>query len=323
MAAVGSFDSLNPVLFKGEAGVGLGLVFETLMSDSLQEPSTSYGLIAEWVSHPEDYSSVTFKLRDEARWHDGKPITVEDVIFSLEMTKKANPRWGFYYKNVVKAEKTGERDGHLLLRRQGQSRAAHDHGAADGPAQALLDGQGAEGRDPRPDEDDARAAGRLRPLSHQGGEAGPHHRLRARPGLLGGEAAGQCRPAQFRAAPFEYYRDATVALEAFKADRLDFRAENNSKDWATGYDFKAAEKGWVKRSKVFLKTSQRMQGFVFNIRRREAHRPRAYVTPSTWPTTSNGRTRPCSTASINGSAAISRTPSWRRAACRRGRSWRS
>ena len=92
MADIGSFDSLNPVLYKGETAGGLGLVFENLMSDSLDEPSTSYGLIAEWASYPPDYSSVTFKLRDQARWHDGTPITPDDVIYSLEVNKAANPR---------------------------------------------------------------------------------------------------------------------------------------------------------------------------------------------------------------------------------------
>ena len=68
MADIGSFDSLNPILYKGEAAAGLGLIYESLMQDSLEEPSTSYGLIAEWASYPPDFSSVTFKLRDEARW---------------------------------------------------------------------------------------------------------------------------------------------------------------------------------------------------------------------------------------------------------------
>jgi microcin C transport system substrate-binding protein len=110
IADIGSFDSLNPVLYRGEAAGGLGLVYETLMLDSLDEPSTSYGLIAEWASYPDDYSSVTFKLRDNARWHDGTPITVDDVIYSLDVNKEANPRMGLYYKNVVKAEATGERE---------------------------------------------------------------------------------------------------------------------------------------------------------------------------------------------------------------------
>jgi microcin C transport system substrate-binding protein len=103
MADIGSFDSLNPILYKGEPAAGLGLVYESLMQDSLEEASTSYGLIAEWASYPPDFSSVTFKLRDEADWNDGTPITPEDVVYSLEVNKAANPRMALYYKNVAKA----------------------------------------------------------------------------------------------------------------------------------------------------------------------------------------------------------------------------
>ena len=91
MADIGSFDSLNPILYKGEAAAGLGLIYETLMQDSLEEPSTSYGLIAEWASYTPDFSSVTFGLRPIARFHDGKPVTPEDIVFSLDALKKASP----------------------------------------------------------------------------------------------------------------------------------------------------------------------------------------------------------------------------------------
>lgn len=110
LPSIGGFDSLNPVLYRGEQAPGIGFVNESLMSDSIDEPSTAYGLIAEWASYPDDYSSVTFKLRDEARWHDGEPITPEDVIYSLKVNKEANPRMGLYYKNVTRAEKTGDNE---------------------------------------------------------------------------------------------------------------------------------------------------------------------------------------------------------------------
>ena len=103
---LGGFDSLNPNSLKGEPTAVT--VLETLMVSSLDEPSTHYGLIAESVSHPEDFSSATFKLRPEARFHDGKPITPEDVIWSLETLKANLPRQAAYYKNVIKAEASGE-----------------------------------------------------------------------------------------------------------------------------------------------------------------------------------------------------------------------
>jgi len=108
--AEGSFDSLNPFTVKGAPAGDLGLVFDPLMASSPDEASSEYCLICEWVSYPADYSSVTFGLRPEARFQDGSPITPEDVIFSFEEQKKAHPRTAFYYKNVVKAEKTGEHE---------------------------------------------------------------------------------------------------------------------------------------------------------------------------------------------------------------------
>ncbi len=106
--AIGTFDSLNRYAVKGNPAVGLTLIHATLMTSSLDEPSTDYGLVAAWVSHPADFSSATFGLRPEATFHDGRPITPEDVVFTLEAIKKANPRYALYYKNVVRAEKTGQ-----------------------------------------------------------------------------------------------------------------------------------------------------------------------------------------------------------------------
>src|SRR5262245_63756142 len=106
--AFGSFDSLNPFPVKGSVAAGVSLIYDQLMSSSPDEETTAYGLIAEWTTHADDYSSATFQLRQGARFHDGKPITPEDVVFSLEAIKKASPNFAFYYKNVTKADKTGE-----------------------------------------------------------------------------------------------------------------------------------------------------------------------------------------------------------------------
>jgi microcin C transport system substrate-binding protein len=108
--AEGSFDTLNAFSVKGDPAGGLGLIYDSLMANSPDEPSSEYCLICDWVSYPADYSSVTFGLNPKARFNDGSPITPEDVIFSLEAQKTANPRTAFYYKNVVKAEKTGDNE---------------------------------------------------------------------------------------------------------------------------------------------------------------------------------------------------------------------
>jgi microcin C transport system substrate-binding protein len=274
LSAVGSFDSLNPVFFKGEQAVGLGLIYETLMYDSLEEPSTSYGLIAEWVSHPDDYSSVTFKLRDNARWHDGKPITVDDVIFSFEMVKKANPRMAFYYKNVTRAERTAPDQVTFSFDSKNNRELPMIVGQL-----MVLPKHHWTGKDSDGETRDLLKTTLEPPLG-----SGPYRIKEAKPGrsitfervadYWGKDLAANKGQNNFGSINFEYYRDSTVALEAFKSDRLDYRTENSSKDWATAYDFKAVEQGWVQRRKYYLNRAQAMQAFVFNIRRDKFADPR-------------------------------------------------
>ena len=105
ISVVGSFDSLNPYTFKGEAiGVAGN---ETLLVSALDEPSTEYGLVAGAVWHPADWSMVVYRLRPEARFHDGTAMTPEDAIWSMMALKENHPAYSGYYKNVSKAEQTG------------------------------------------------------------------------------------------------------------------------------------------------------------------------------------------------------------------------
>jgi microcin C transport system substrate-binding protein len=110
--AVGTFDNFNLVVsgVKGTLANGVGLIYDTLMTGALDEVSAEYGLLAEAVSHPPDHSSVSYRLRAEAKWHDGKPVTPDDVIFSFEAFKKNHPQLSAYYRHVVKAEATGARE---------------------------------------------------------------------------------------------------------------------------------------------------------------------------------------------------------------------
>ncbi|NJO56195.1 MAG: hypothetical protein HC834_07385 [Rhodospirillales bacterium] len=108
LGASGTFDSFNPYIVKGNPGAGGSA--ESLTVASQDEPFTQYGLIAETITWPEDRSWVSYTLRPEARWHDGTPISVEDVIFSLDLLKsKGQPFYRFYYAAIDKVEKTGER----------------------------------------------------------------------------------------------------------------------------------------------------------------------------------------------------------------------
>jgi microcin C transport system substrate-binding protein len=267
MADIGSFDSLNPVLYKGEAAAGLGLVYESLMADNLNEPSTSYGLIAEWASYPPDYSSVTFKLRDEARWQDGTPITPEDVIYSLGVNKEANPRMGLYYKNVSRAEATGPNEVTFYFDTKGNRELPMIMGQLTILPKHYWTGKDASGnqRDPmKTTLEPPLGSGPYRIKDVKPGRSISYQRVADYWGKELPVNKGQWNYDEIR---YDYYRDETVAFESFKAGNIDYWQESSAKNWATAYDFPALRDGFVKRQEVSIKRTQQMQCFVFNLRR--------------------------------------------------------
>lgn len=263
LAGIGTFDNLNPITFKGNAAQGLGLVFEPLMTNSLDEASAEYGLIAEWVSYPEDYSSATFKLRDGARWHDGKPITPEDVVFSLKALKENNPFYNAYYANVTRVEKTGPRKVTFTFDTTGNRELP------------LIVGQmivlpkhywtGADKRNPAETTlTPPLGSGPYRVASVDAGRNVTYERVED---YWAKDLPARKGHYNFDEIQFDYFRDRTVAFQAFKAGKLDFYVENSAKNWARGYDFPALNRGDVIKRAVELDTPQPMQAFVFNIRR--------------------------------------------------------
>ncbi|HSD91643.1 MAG TPA: extracellular solute-binding protein [Methyloceanibacter sp.] len=271
---IGSFDSLNPVLYRGEAAGGLGLVYENLMYDSLEEPSTSYGLIAEWASYPPDYSSVTFKLRDEARWHDGQKITPEDVIYSLEVNKAANPRMGLYYKNVTRAEATGANEVTFYFDVKNNRELPMIMGQLTILPKHWWTGTDASGvrRDPmKTTLEPPLGSGPYRIKDVKPGRSVAYERVKDYWGKDLPVNKGQWNYDEIR---FENYRDQTVAFESFKAGNLDYWQESSAKNWATAYDFAAVRNGFIKRQEVTIKRTQPMQSFVLNLRRPQFQDPR-------------------------------------------------
>ncbi len=274
ISAQGTFDSLNPYPIKGNPAAGSTFIYDALMDGGLDEPSAEYGLIAESVSYPDDYSSVTFKLRPEARFQDGVPIKPEDVIFSLEELKKVSPTYAFYYKNIVGAEKTGEhevtmrfdvKDNRELPQIAGQLPVLPKHYWTGPEAKAA-------GRD--------LAKSTLEPPLG----SGPYRIKEVDPGrsvTLERVAdywakdlpvmKGRWNFDQLR---FEYFRDPTIAFEAFKAGKIDYYRDSSAKNWSTAYDFPAAKDGRVKKEKITLKRPAAMQAFAFNTRRDKFADPR-------------------------------------------------
>ncbi len=170
---------------KGSLAMGTDLFTETLMSSALDEVSTEYGLLAEAVSYPDDRSSVTYRLRANAHWHDGKPVTPEDVIFSFDTFKKNSPQLGAYYRHVTKAEKTGEREVTFTFDAPGNRELPQIVGQLPVLPKHWWEGTDKSGKQARRDADHAGAAARLGALPAQGLRARPHRSSTRRSPTIG------------------------------------------------------------------------------------------------------------------------------------------
>lgn len=272
--AEGSFDSLNPFTVKGAPAGDLGLAYDALMASSPDEASAEYCLICEWVSYPADYSSVTFGIRPEARFQDGSPITPEDVIFSFEQQKKAHPRTAFYYKNVVKAEKTGEHEVTFTFDVKGNRELPQIVGQLNIVPKKFWEGTGADG-EPRDltktTMEIPLGSGAYKIKEFDAGRSITYERVKDYWAKDLPVSKGQWN---FDELKLTYFLDRTPAFEEFKSGKIDFWSEISASRWATAYDFDAIKKGWVKKEAIPIKRVAPMQAFVFNLRRPQFHDPR-------------------------------------------------
>ena len=260
-SAVGSFDSFNPYIIKGEPAVGIGLLYESLTTQSQDEPFSEYGLLAETIEMPEDRSWVAFTLRPEARWHDGKPVTVEDVIWSLEtLREKGAPFYRYYYKNVKSVEPAGERRVKFTFDQTINRELPLIIGQL-----PILPKHSFAGREfDRTTLEPPLGSGPYRIKSFEAGRTVVYERV--------GDYWGADLPVNrgsynFDEIRYEYYRDANVAMEAFKAGAYDLRQENASKFWATAYTGPMFDAGWIVKEEIPHELGTGMQGFAFNLRR--------------------------------------------------------
>jgi microcin C transport system substrate-binding protein len=265
--ALGSFDSLNPFTFKGSAAGIVGQTFDTLMDASLDEAGSEYGLIAEVVKKPDDFSWVTYRINGAARFHDGSPITPEDVIWSLKALKAAHPFYNSYYANVTAAEQTADNEVTFRFSEAGNRELPQIVGQIPVLSKAWWTGKNDKG-----ETRDINNTTLEVPLGN-----GAYRITEVKPG----KSVTIERVKDYWAADLPvnrgknnfdeifviYYRDNTIAMEGFKGDEYDFRAESSSKDWATSYDFPAAKRGDVVKEEIYLKNPDGMQAYVFNTRR--------------------------------------------------------
>ncbi len=269
LSDTGGFDTLNPILPKGNPAPGLGLVYESLMTSSLDEVSTMYGLIADAMRYPDDYSSVTFRLRPEAKWDDGEPITPDDVVWSFNKLVELNPSQKFYYQHVSKAEVTGEHEVTFTFDQTGNRELPHIVGQL-----LVLPKHWWEGKDANGKQRDIAASTLEAPLG-----SGPYRVDRVVPGksisfkrvddYWAKDLPVGIGQNNFDEIRYEIFLDDTVEFEAFKADVFDWRSENSAKRWATQYNFPAVQKGYVIKEEFenAYRDNGVMVGFIPNLRR--------------------------------------------------------
>lgn len=268
LSSLGTFDSLNPFILKGTVADGLnmmgqGLVFESLMTQSEDEPFSEYGLIAKRIDVAPDRTSVTFTLRPEARWHDGRPITADDVIWTFKtFMDVGNPFFKAYFSDVgdVVSSHPGQVTFHIKNPENrelplviGQMVVLPKHNWVDGKhniAESTL----------------------TPPLG-----SGPYKIGAIKPGAQiefirvdnwwGENLAVNTGRFNFDRITYDYYRDSNVALEAFFANQYDVRTENISKFWTSSYGAAPVRDGRIVRAEIPHAQPVGMQGFIYNIRR--------------------------------------------------------
>lgn len=272
-ATDGTFDSFNPYVVQGLPAAGFasfggGLLYDTLMDQATDQPGTNYGLIAEAVAYPDDFAFAKFRLNKAARWHDGQPVTADDVVWSFDTLKAQSPLYNKYYANIVKAEKTGEDEVTFTFDKPGNRELPNILG--DLP---ILPKHWWTGTD---------KAGKPRDITKSTLEpplgSGPYKIASFQPGrqiiwervpdYWGKDLPTKVGRENFDRQKIDYFRDPTATWEAFKKGGLDdYRLENRIGRWMTEYDFPAVKNGQVIKKTFPVHSSGRMQGYVLNQRK--------------------------------------------------------
>ncbi|ODT67077.1 MAG: hypothetical protein ABS75_25400 [Pelagibacterium sp. SCN 63-23] len=269
MGTRGGFDTFNPVLPKGQAASGLGLVYETLLTPSMDEVNTSYGLLAEAMKIADDYGAVTFRMDPDARWHDGEKVKAEDVVWSFEKGIEISPIYAQYYANITSAEVTAPGEVTFTFDQTGNRELPQILGQL-----LVLPQHWWEGETPDGEKRDIGqstlepplGSGPYRLVSFDAGRTITYERVED---YWGAEHPTQVGANNFDTFKYEYFLDESVWFEAFKGDQFDWWSEYTARRWATGFDFPAVTDGRVIREEFpqDYNGSGQMTGFIPNLRR--------------------------------------------------------
>lgn len=260
-SALGSYDSLNPFIIKGVPASGIGLIYDTLLEASSDEHFSKYGLLAKTVTLADDNSWVEFELNPAAKFHDGHPVTAEDVIFTFTtLMKDGRPFYRAYYADIAEINQ----DGDYKIRFNFKTTENGELPLIIGQV-PILPAHYWKDRDfKRTTLDAPLGSGPYKVGKIDSGRSITYSR---NPDYWAKDLPLNRGRYNFDEIIYDYYRDSTVALEAFKAGDLNFRRENSSKFWATAYDSPAVKDGRIIKEEIKHQNPTGMQAFIFNLRR--------------------------------------------------------
>ena len=260
-SAIGTYDTLNPYVIKGVPAAGIGRIFDPLMSQSLDEPGSEYGLVAESAEVAPDKLSVRYTLRKEARFHDGTPITPDDVVWTFDtLREKGQPAYRSYYGDVTKVTPEGERGVRFTFK----SADNRELPVILGEMPVLSKKYWASRDFAKTTLDPPLGSGAYKVAAVDPGRSITYQRVADYWAADLPVNKGRNNVDTIR---YDYYRDGTIALEAFKAGQYDIRQENSAKNWAIGYDSPALRDGLIKKEAIPNQLPNGMQGFGYNLRR--------------------------------------------------------
>ena len=256
------YDSFNPFNAKGRAASGVStLVFESLMTPPMDEGSTHYGLLAEWMEFTKGGDWAAFRLRDGARWHDGEPVTVADVQKSFELlTTQGHPLFRYYYGDVAEVVDEGDRIVLFKLKTSENRELPHILGQLN-----ILPAHYWESRAfDEPTLEPPLGSGPYRITKFDEGRFVEMSRVED---YWGAELPVRVGSNNFDTLRFEHFLDRDTAFEAFKKGDVDYWEENSAQRWAERFDFPALRRGHVVKEEPVLEGPKALQGFAFNLRR--------------------------------------------------------
>ena len=262
-SSIGTYDSFNPFILKGTSAAGVGILFETLTTGSSDEAFTEYGLLAEKIEWPDDRSWVSYIIRDEAKWHDGREVTADDVVWTFNtLMEKGHPFYKYYYGDVTEVYKENEKKVRFNFKNNtnkelvlivGQLPVLPKHYWKDKNfEETSLEIPLGSG----PYKIKSFDSGRSITYELNKDYWGFKNKI---PIKVGKDNYGTIR--------YDYYKDRGIEREAFKSGEIDFFSENSSKEWATAYDINSVKKGLIVKELIQHENPQGMQGFAFNIRK--------------------------------------------------------